>query len=67
MNREQLVRALRKLARARGLSFDVDRVKGKGSHYRVKFGLRTTTIQYELTPGRIARILKQLGINPADL
>jgi len=67
MNREQLVRALRKSARDRGVFFEVDRKSGKGSHYRVQFDERRSTIQDKLNPGRIERILKQLGIDPADL
>jgi hypothetical protein len=67
VNREQLIRALRKLARKQGIAFDVETAKGKGSHYRVKFADRITTAQHDLNPSRIARILKQLEINPLDL
>jgi predicted RNA binding protein YcfA (HicA-like mRNA interferase family) len=67
LNREQLIRALRKLARKQGVAFDVETAKGKGSHYRVKFAGRVTTVQHDLNPGRIARILKQLEIDPVDL
>jgi predicted RNA binding protein YcfA (HicA-like mRNA interferase family) len=41
--------------------------EGKGSHYRVRVGAKVTTIQKDLNPGRIERILKQLGVSPADL
>lgn len=64
MNRDQLIRALRRYARRNELAFDVDRNKGKGSHYIVTVGSIKTTIQDKLTPGRIERILKQLGIDP---
>jgi hypothetical protein len=67
MNREQLIRALRKYARKRGLVFVVDTKKGSGSHYRVKLGTEITTVQSELNPGRIERLLKQLKVDPADL
>lgn len=67
MNREQLIRAIRKLARKRGTHFKLDTNKGKGSHYRVEFGPYWTTVQHDLNPGRIARILRQLNIDPADL
>lgn len=67
MDREQLIRSLRRYAGDRELPFKVDKKKGKGSHYRVKLDARTTTIQKNLNPGRIARILKQLGVDPADL
>lgn len=67
MNRDQLIRALRRYARKRELTFDVDRTKGKGSHYIVTVGSLKTTLQDKLTPGRVERILKQLGIDPAAL
>ncbi|GJE03593.1 hypothetical protein [Methylobacterium isbiliense] len=67
MTRDQLIRSLRTYARKRALPFDEDRKKGKGSHYRVRVGGKVTTIQSELNPNRIARILKQLGVDPADL
>jgi predicted RNA binding protein YcfA (HicA-like mRNA interferase family) len=67
MNRAQLIRALRALAKEKGVSFEVDRQTGKGSHYRVEFDGRKSTIQDKLNPGRIRRILKQLEIDPAAL
>ena len=67
MNREQLIRALRKLARKEGKHFLLDSRKGKGSHYRVEYGSKWTTVQSDLNPGRITRILRQLDIDPADL
>lgn len=67
MNREQLIRALRKYARKQGLPFDLDTTKGNGSHYTVQVGSERTTIQSKLTPGRIERVLKQLKIDPAAL
>jgi len=44
MKREALLRELRALARKRGLVFEVFTDKGKGSHYRVRFGDKLTTI-----------------------
>jgi hypothetical protein len=67
MNREQLIRAIRKLARKRGVHFELDEKKGKGSHCRVEYGDRWTTVQHDLNPGRILRILRQLDIHPDDL
>lgn len=67
MNRDQLVRALRRYCRKRGIALEVDKKKGNGSHYRVKVGGAISTLQMELNPGRIERFLKQLGIDPADL
>jgi mRNA interferase HicA len=67
MNRDQLIRALRKYARNHGLLWDLDTRKGKGSHYWVQVGDRFTTVQSDLNPGRIERILKQLKVDRADL
>ncbi len=63
MTREALIRELRKLARKRGIHFEVVEDRGKGSHYRVKFGDRSTTIKSgELRPGYVTLIKKQLGV-----
>lgn len=62
MNREQLIRELRKYARDNDLSFEVDTRRGKGSHYLVSLGDRTTTIQSDINEGRAKRIRKQLGV-----
>lgn len=67
MNRDQLVRALRRYCRKREIPLSVDKKKGNGSHYRVKVGDKVSTLQMELNPGRIERFLKQLAIDPADL
>ena len=67
MNREQLIRALRKYARKQGLHFDLDTTEGNGSHYTVEVGSERTTIQSKLNPGRIERALKQLKIDHAAL
>jgi len=63
MKREALIRELRKLARRQGKEFRVDRGHGKGSHYRVYFGDRFTTVKSgELRPGYVALIKEQLRI-----
>lgn len=67
MNRTQFIQSLRKLARKAEKHFEVDTKKGKGSHYRVEFGDKWTTVQSDLNPSRIKRILLQLDIDPADL
>jgi hypothetical protein len=67
MSRDQLIRALRKYARKRNIRFELDKTKGKGSHYLVFVGDKFTTLQHEMTPGRIERVLKQLDVSPADL
>jgi mRNA interferase HicA len=67
MNRTQFIQAIRKLARKTDKHFDLDKTKGKGSHYTVYYGEKWTTVQSELTPSRIKRILLQLDIDPADI
>lgn len=63
MKREDLIRELRKMARKADLHFAVIPGRGKGSHYRVEFGGRWTTIQSgELTPLMVRRIKEQLGV-----
>lgn len=63
MKRDALIRELRALAKEQGKSFVVFTDKGKGSHYRVQFGDRFTTIQSgDLSNLRIETIKKQLGI-----
>ena len=63
MTREALIRELRRLARKEDVRFDVVPGRGKGSHYQVYFGDRTTTIKSgELKPGYVKLIRKQLGI-----
>lgn len=63
MTREALIRELRKLARDRGVNFEVVTDRGKGSHYQVYFGGNTATVKSgELRPGYVKLVKKQLGI-----
>ena len=63
MTREALIRELRKTARKYGLRFEVIPDKGKGSHYRVHYGDKFTTVKSgELKPGYVSLIKKQLGV-----
>jgi hypothetical protein len=64
MKRDALLRELRALARKQGRAFEVFTDKGKGSHYRVRFGDRLTTVQSgDLSNLMVAKIRKQLGID----
>lgn len=64
MKREALIRELKTLARKTGKDFEIFTDKGKGSHYRVRFDGKMTTIKSgELTPGYVRLIKKQLGID----
>ena len=63
MKREALICELRKLARKRGIPFEVFTDRGKGSHYRVRLGDRMTTIQSgELSALHVRTIRRQLGV-----
>jgi hypothetical protein len=64
MKREALLRELRALARKEGKVFEVFTDRGKGSHYRIRFGDRLTTIQSgDLSKLMVATIRKQLGVD----
>lgn len=63
MKREQFLRELRKLANDQNAFFEIYQNAGKGSHYRVTFKDKTTTIKSgEITPVYAKLIKKQLGI-----
>lgn len=63
MKRDQLLRELRKYAKAHELDLEVFEDKGKGSHYRVTLNGKMTTIKSgELTPLYVQIIKKQLGV-----
>jgi len=63
LKREALLRGLRALARKQNIEFEIFTNKGKGSHYRIRFGDKETTVQSgELNPHKVNRIKKQLGI-----
>ena len=64
--REQFLQRLRRYCRENGLEFEVMTKRGKGSHYLVRAGSKTTTVQSGvLPPHRIKGLLKQLGL-PGD-
>jgi hypothetical protein len=63
-------RALRKLGRQRGVVVSFDPGHGKGSHGRLYFGDRFTTLKdrrKEIGPGLLKAMLVQLGVSKADL
>ncbi len=65
MNRAAFLRDLKRYCRKQGLSYAFDARTGKGGHGRVTVGDRFTTVQTDLSEGRIESILKQLGL-PKD-
>jgi mRNA interferase HicA len=63
-------RRIRRLGRARGVLVSFDRGHGKGSHGRLYYGTRFTTLKdrkKEIGPGLIKAMLDQLGLTKADL
>jgi hypothetical protein len=67
MNRDQLLRALRKYCRKAGLPYGENKKRGSGSHYIVRVGDNWTTVQSDINEHKARTILKQLGVDPADL
>ncbi len=63
MKREALIRELRQAAKEAGVEFEVFEAHGKGSHYRVRYGSKSTTLKSgEMTPLYAKLIKKQLGV-----
>ena len=70
MNGAELMRKLKRLARQRGIAFEYEARSGKGSHGRLLFGDRLTTMKdpkKEIGPGLLHDMLKQLGLDRSDL
>lgn len=68
MNGDELLRILRKLAKAQGVELDVQ--SGRGDHVKVRFGDRITVLpgrKEEIRTGTFHAIAKQLGIPKEDL
>lgn len=66
----ELVRRVRRLGRLRGVSVRLDQRRGKGSHGRLYYGSRFTTIKdrkKELSAGLLAKMLAQLGLSKEDI
>jgi len=70
MNGNEFERKLRKLGRKRGIAVTFDSGPGKGSHSRLYYGERFTTLKdrrKEIGPGLFSAMLNQLGLTKADL
>jgi mRNA interferase HicA len=65
-DQDDFVRQLRKFARKANTVVLVDKTKGKGSHARVKYGARVTTVPRKIGPDLRRAILKLLGIDPRE-
>jgi hypothetical protein len=61
---------VRKLGRTRGAIVSFDSGRGKGSHGRLYFGSRFTTLKdrrKEIGPGLLSAMVHQLGLTKKDL
>jgi predicted RNA binding protein YcfA (HicA-like mRNA interferase family) len=70
VNGSEFIRAIKKLAKDRGVTVREDENRGKGSHMRFWYGERWTTVKdrkKELGPGLLAAMLVQLGLSKKDI
>ena len=71
MTRDDLIRRLRRLARKRGVAFDIDREHGKGGHWMIRYGEVTQPVPQgggkDLKRGLLHGILRNLGLKLRDL
>lgn len=70
MNGSEFEKKIRKIGRRRDIAVSFDPGRGKGSHGRLYYGDRFTTLKdrkKEIGPGLLAAMLAQLGLTKADL
>ena len=70
MTGHEFEQRVRKIGRRRGVSVSFDRGRGKGSHGRLYYGDRFSTLKdrkKEIGPGLLKAMLNQLGLANADL
>ncbi len=70
MTGDEFERQIRRLGRQREVSVSFDRSHGKGSHGRLYYGDRFTTLKdrkKEIGPGLLKAMLDQLGLTKVDL
>jgi mRNA interferase HicA len=70
MTGHEFERRIRRLGRNRGVAVSFDRGPGKGSHGRLYYGDRFTTLKdrkKEIGPGLLSAMLQQLGLTRRDL
>jgi len=67
---DEFERKIRKLGRKRDVRVSFDSGRGKGSHGRLYYGSRFTTLKdrkKEIGPGLLNAMLDQLGLKKSDL
>jgi mRNA interferase HicA len=70
MTGADFIRRVRKIARARGVEVRFESRHGKGSHGRLYYGERFTTVKdrkKEIGPGLLRKMLTDLSLSPGDL
>jgi mRNA interferase HicA len=70
MNGSEFEKRIKKVGRRRGVPVSFDRGHGKGSHGRLRYGDRFTTLKdrkKEIGPGLLIAMLDQLGLTRKDL
>jgi mRNA interferase HicA len=70
MNGHEFERKIRNLGRKRGVAVSFDPGHGRGSHGRLYYGTRFTTLKdrrKEIGPGLLKAMLDQLGVTKKDL
>ena len=70
MTGEEFVKRIRRLGRERGVAVRFEPRTGKGSHGRLHFGERFTTVKdrrKDIGPGLLAAMLRQLGLSRGDI
>ena len=70
MTGDEFVRRIQALGRGRGVAVRFEARRGKGSHGRLYFGDRFTTVKdrrKEIGSGLLAAMLRQLGLSREDI
>jgi len=70
VNGHEFERLIRKAGRRNGVAVSFDHGHGKGSHGRLYYGSRFTTLKdrrKEIGPGLLKAMLDQLGLTKRDL
>lgn len=70
MNGNELIKRLNRFGKPHGLKVRIAAARGKGSHARLYFGNRFTTIKdrrKEIGPGLLKSMLADLGVSRDDI
>ena len=70
MTGDEFIRQVRKVGRERNVTVRFEPRRGKGSHGRLYFGDRFTTVKdrrKEIGQGLLSAMLNQLGLSSADI